>query len=163
MGMLWNLASRSRGRINYAMMPGWLQLLLTIAVPLESVVVVYLLSQRTKLRDERQADAKRRTEVLGVTSLAELDKESKFVERLLKRVSELEQREDLRILESQANLARIMKLEAENSRLEARVELLKYELMGKISTVMNRAEKRVAARLGRSPTGKKPNGDKQPS
>jgi hypothetical protein len=99
------------------MLPVWLQVTLAVFLPLQSIIVVYLLATKTK-----------RQEQAAIHQTAEITAESTFIGQLIGRIAAVE------TLESKC-VERLMVLEGSNARLEVKIEALKHELAEKIASV----------------------------
>ncbi len=121
-------------------MPVWVQIVLTVMVPLEAVVIGYLLTSHKEKGQRRRVEHEQTADAAAKEHQADLDAEDRFIGRLMNRVAELENREAVRITDAIARTERI-------ARLEAQVEALKYELAGKINAAMSVVEQKAAVVL----------------
>lgn len=132
------------------MLPVYVQVILAILVPAQGIALAYFFNERSKRKTEERAAQERLATTSAQFRAADLEASDKLVGRLLNRVDHLEENEAKFTAGAEARLERVMRLESENARLEAKVEALKFELAGKINASMNHIAQQTATALSES-------------
>lgn len=128
-------------------MPWWAQVFVTILVPIEGLVIGWLISQKKEKKEQRAKELELSSDAQARQHVADLDAEAKFTAMLLGRITHLENQDVERQKQSDARFQQIAKLELANQKLSMQLEAMQLEMAGKINAAVSTVEKAAATVL----------------
>jgi len=128
-------------------MPWWVQLLVTILVPVEGLIIGYLITRGKERKEQREKEIETTADAQAQQHIADLDAEAKFTAMLLGRITHLENQDLERQRQSENRAQQMHVLELANQKLSMQLDAMKLELAGKINAAVSTVEKAAATVL----------------